>query len=71
MSRPPGTTYAPGSPFRPLPLPVFRPRGCGQGAHLAMGTTDREGQVLWVCQRCPAFREHGDPRWWLPSRIFD
>lgn len=67
MSRPAGITYGPGSPYRPLGLPVFTPAGCAAGAHHARGTIDRDGALLWVCQRCPAHRVAGDPTWRAPS----
>lgn len=66
MSRPSGITYAPGSPYRPLGLPLFTPAGCDAGAHLARGTTDRDGAVAWVCERCHAVRDAGDPTWRTP-----
>lgn len=63
MSRPPGATYANGSPYRPLPYPSARVRGCADGAHRARGTTDREGRRVFVCDRCPAWRYGDDPTW--------
>lgn len=36
---------------------------CAAGRHLARGTTDRSGAVAFVCTRCPAVREQGDPTW--------
>lgn len=64
MSRPPGITYANGSPYRPMPFPRAIVRGCAYGAHgPARGTTDRDGALLWVCLSCPAYRVAGDPTW--------
>lgn len=68
MSRPPGVTYANGSPYQPLPYPK-PPRllGCPDGAHLTRGTTDRDGAVVHVCTRaCGAYRVQGDPAWRTP-----
>ena len=56
-------TYSNGSP-RPYPLP--RLRGCAAGAHHARRTDDRDGNLTWVCVRCPAWRDRGDPTWRLP-----
>lgn len=68
MSRPPGVTYAPGSPYRPLSYPQRpAPPGCADGSHtLAFSTTDRTGAKTWVCRACPAVREFGDPTWRTP-----
>lgn len=66
MSRPPGITYADGSPYAPLGLPRHIQRGCHDGAHHARGTTDRDGRVAFVCIRCPTWREQGDPEWKTP-----
>jgi hypothetical protein len=40
--------------------------GCAGGHHHARGTTDRDGAVAWVCVRCPAVRDGGDPTWRTP-----
>lgn len=67
MSRPSGITYADGSPYSPLGLSRYRPRGCADGAHgPARATTDRDGALVWVCLSCPAWREQGDPTWRTP-----
>lgn len=66
MSRPPGITYADGSPYEPLGLPRHRPLGCDAGGHRARGATDREGRRLFVCYRCPAWRYGDDPTWRTP-----
>jgi hypothetical protein len=49
-----------------VPLPRFNLLGCGAGAHHAIRADTCDGGWLWVCTRCPAVREPGDPTWRNP-----